>query len=149
MASTSSNQIYLCLKTFEEFKLLFTRIFEKRKSLYLPDEILLIIFEKYSPKFTIGQRVIRFYRPYIPIEFMVNIIGLESDFNRQTIKKPRKQNVVITRIDFNKEKSEYFYSYDYYPSSEGFGLESEMRMLTDKESKLSHWQLPNDMEPMY
>lgn len=145
MASTSTNQIYLCLKTFEEFKLLFTRIFEKRKSLYLPDEILLIIFEKYSPKFTIGQRVIRFYRPYIPIEFMVNIIGLESDFNRDF----NAQNVVIASIDFNKEKMEYFYSYDYYPSSEGFGLESEMRMLTDKESKLSHWQLPNDMEPKY
>lgn len=147
--ATSTDQVIPALKTFIGFKSLFYEIFNKRDSLFLPDEILLIIFEKYSPKFKIGQRVIRFYRPYIPIEFMVNIIGLESDFNRQTIKKPRKQNVVITGIDFNKEKGEYYYSYDYYPSSEGFGLESEMRALTNKESHLPHWKLPHDMEPMY
>ena len=140
--TSSTEQVIPALKTFQEFKSLFQEIFQKRESLFLPDEILLIIFNKYIPKFKIGQRVIRSYKPFITPE--LNIL-----FRKKDIKKPSKQNVVITGIDFNKDKSEYYYSYDYFPSSEGFGLESEMRALTNEESHLPRWKLPRDMEPMY
>ena len=140
--ATSTDQVIPALKTFIDFKSMFDEIFKERESLFLPDEILLIIFNKYIPKFKVGQRVIRYYKPFIPPE--LNIL-----FHKKDIKKPSKQNVVITGIDFNKNKSEYYYSYDYFPSSEGFGLESEMRALTNEESHLPHWKLPHDMEPMY
>lgn len=139
--ATSTDLVIPAIKTFIDFKSLFNEIFKERDSLFLPDEILLIIFNKYVPKFNIGQRVIRYYKPFIPK------ILRHLWYNTRIY--PAKQNVVITGIDFHKEENDYFYSYDYFPSSEGFGLESEMRALTNEESQLPHWKLPHDMEPMY
>ena len=106
-------------------------------------EMIEYIYKFYTPKFKVGQRCIRIYKPrlssYIP---MMNNIN----------KRIKKQNVVITSIDFPSDISlfpgprDYFYNYSYYPASEGFANECDLRALTKEEEGKNHWELPHDME---
>ena len=110
---------------------------------FIPTEMIEYIYKFYVPKFKVGQRCIRTYNPqknsYIP--------------NTITVANVKKQNVVITSIVFRHGLSssslrprEYLYGYDYYPHSEGFAYECDLRALTKEEKGKNHWELPHDME---
>ena len=112
---------------------------------FIPTEIIEYIYKFYTPKFKIGQRCIRTYKPeknsYIPNVGWLHLVAYV-----------KKQNVVIKSIDFPSKTNvfsrprEYFYGYDYFPASEGFAYECDLRPLTKEEEGKNHWELPHDME---
>ena len=126
---------------FATIKEIFQKGFIKGHKIFIPDELILLIYKYYKPKFKIGQRVIRIYKPYIDTIWTKGRATL-----RNANKKQRSQNVVISGINYNCEQKQYFYAYDYYPASEGFCLENDLRALTKIEEKKHLWELPHDME---
>ena len=66
----------------------------------------------------------------------------------RTYDNGKKQYVTIYRclLDDYQEDRGYLYEYEYYPSSEGYGTEKNLRLLTDEEKVKKWFQLPNDME---
>lgn len=121
--------------TLEELILLFPD--------FIPTEMIEYIYKFYIPKFKVGQRCIRTYNPPKTNSFALT---MSNNVNN----KIKKQNVVITSIDFPTwvlpRPREYLYGYDYYPSSEGFTYECYLRALTKEEEGKNHWELPHDME---
>ena len=60
----------------------------------------------------------------------------------------KEQSVVICQCSlqsYTKGKG-YSYEYDYYPSSDGWGNERNLRKLTEKEEKMEWYLLPHSME---
>jgi hypothetical protein len=85
-----------------------------------------------EPEFKVGERCIRMY--------FDNING---------IKKYKEQTISIWACNKNKYHPEkgYHYEYMYYPASEGFAYEINIRKLTEIEKTKSIWTLPMSMAP--
>ena len=111
-------------------------------TLELPGEIVELIFAHYRPKFAVGQRCIRTLTPHKHSVWW-DLLG-RSPNQQQLV-----QLVTITDLYYDYSRRQYMYPNEYFPSSQGFGLEADLRALTAEEEPKPHWKLPHDMEPMY